>query len=78
MASVKIHTAKANLSRLIARAEAGEEVVILRGNVPVARIVPINPPTAERQPGRLKGRIRVDASFFEPLPEQELKVWEGG
>jgi prevent-host-death family protein len=36
MATVTIHEAKTNLSELIRRVEAGEEIVIARGNKPVA------------------------------------------
>ncbi len=76
MIRVKMHEAKTNLSRLAARAAAGEEVIIMRGNTPVARIVPL---AAEekprRQPGRLKGLIDFDDRFFEPLPDDELEAW---
>lgn len=79
MATVTVHQAKTNLSKLIARAQAGEEVVILRGKNPVARLIPI--PTGKRKPGfgMLKGRIPdlPDEFFFAPLPEEELRLWEG-
>ncbi len=77
MRTVKIHDAKTNLSRLITQVEAGEEIVITRGTTPVARLVPIQPQPTERQPGRLAGRIRLDDSFFDPLPDDELATWEG-
>lgn len=76
MDPVTIHKAKTNLSKLIARAEAGEEVVIARGRTPVAKLVPIEPPKPKRQFGSMKGRATVTAAFFEPLPEDELKLWE--
>ncbi len=72
-----IHAAKTNLSKLIARAEAGEEIVLARGKEPIARIVPIataKPP--KRKFGALKGKVRIGPEFFEPLPEEELKRWE--
>ncbi len=76
MIRVKMHEAKTNLSRLAARAAAGEEVILMRGDVPVARIVPL---AAEdkpvRQPGRFKGVFELDDRFFEPLPEEELEAW---
>jgi prevent-host-death family protein len=78
MSSVKIHQAKTELSRLIARVEAGEEIVITRGDQPVARLAPIAPATGARAPGRLKGLITLDERFFEPLPDAELKAWDGG
>jgi len=43
--------------------------------VPVARLVPIAS-KAKRRFGALRGAIDVDESFFEPLPEEELKEWE--
>ncbi len=76
MDPVTIHRAKTNLSKLIARAEAGEEVVIARGRTPVAKLVPVEPPKPKRQFGSMKGRVKVTEAFFEPLPEDELKLWE--
>jgi antitoxin (DNA-binding transcriptional repressor) of toxin-antitoxin stability system len=74
MAQFSVHDAKTNLSRLIADALAGGEVVIARGKVPVVRLVPVNPP-GRRRFGALKGRIAMDARFDEPLPEDELDGW---
>jgi prevent-host-death family protein len=39
---VNVHEAKTQLSKLLRRVEAGEEIVVARGNVPIARIVPID------------------------------------
>jgi prevent-host-death family protein len=75
MPTYTIHAAKTNLSKLVARAEAGEEIVLARGKEPVAKIVPL-PPKPKRVFGRLKGKIRIGPEFFEPLPEDELKLWE--
>ena len=78
MPTYTIHAAKTNLSKLVARAEAGEEIVITRGTKPVAALVAIRPkPKGKRQFGRLKGLGKVGPEFFEPLPEEELKLWEG-
>ena len=73
---VNVHEAKTQLSRLLARAEAGEDVVITRNGAPVARLVSINGPRGKRRFGALRGRITVDDRFFEPLPENELIRWE--
>ena len=70
-----IHDAKTNLSRLVERAIAGEEVVIARGKTPVAKLVPIDAKTPRRQFGVMKGRARVTSAFFEALPEEELAAW---
>lgn len=55
---VNIHHAKTNLSSLILKAEAGEEVVIARAGKPVVKLVPIQPPApVTYAPGALKGKI---------------------
>lgn len=78
MTTVTVHHAKTHLSKLIAAAERGEEVVIARGDKPAVRIVPFEQAAkVERKPGRLKGLIAMDDRFFEPLPEDELRLWEG-
>ncbi len=75
MPVVNVHQAKTQLSRLLAQVEAGEEVVIARRGEPVARLVRCK---GKRQPDVLKGKIVIPDSFFDPLPEDELKFWEGG
>lgn len=79
MSTFTIHQAKTNLSKLIALAEAGEEVVIMRGKDPVVRLEAIGKKKGKRLPGMLKGKIPdlPDAFFFDPLPEEELRAWEG-
>lgn len=74
MAQFTVHDAKTNLSRLIAEALAGGEVIIARGSVPVVRLVPVAP-HGRRCFGALKGKIAMDARFDEPLPEDELGGW---
>ena len=77
MVVVNVSHAKAQLSQLLARAEAGEEIVIARRGEPVARLVACKP-RKKRRPGRLKGRVVIPDDFFDPLPEEELKLWQGG
>ena len=73
---VNVHDAKTHLSRLLTQVEAGEEVIIARNGKPVAQLVRCNPMT-RRQPDVLKGKIVIPDSFFDPLPEEELSLWEG-
>jgi antitoxin (DNA-binding transcriptional repressor) of toxin-antitoxin stability system len=75
---VTIHAAKTNLSRLIEQAHGGEEIIIARGDVPVARLVPIIEQLPKRQPGTLRGVVEVTEAFFEPLPPEEIDAfaWE--
>lgn len=79
MTVVTIHYAKTNLSRLLAEVEAGGEVVIARGKTPVAKLVPTpaEPVKPKRYAGMWKGHIGFDESFFDPLPEDELALWNG-
>jgi prevent-host-death family protein len=76
MKFIPVHEAKTHLSRLIERACRGEEVVISRGKRPVVRLVPIDRPAPARTFGALRGKVRVDDTFFEPLPDEELAAWE--
>ncbi len=73
---VTVHEAKTSLSKLLERAEQGEEIIIARKDVPAARLVPIEKRKSNRRPGALKGQFTVGASFFKPLPEEELEAWE--
>ncbi len=75
MPVVNVHEAKTQLSRLLVQVEAGEEVVITSNGEPVARLVSCKR-RGRRQFGALKGRITIDDSFFDPLPENELSAWE--
>ncbi|MBI5121989.1 MAG: type II toxin-antitoxin system Phd/YefM family antitoxin [Rhodospirillales bacterium] len=76
MKQVTIHAAKTHLSRLIEEAVAGEDVVIARDRVPVARLVPVRPPERKRKFGALKNSLSVPPGFFDPLPKDELDAWE--
>lgn len=76
MTVVTVHQAKTNLSRLIKKAAQGEDVIIARGPKPVARLVPVGEVKGKRQPGSLKGKLRVGPEFFEPLPASELARWK--
>ena len=56
-----IHAAKTQLSRLVERAEKGEEVIIARGSTPVARLTRLRP---ARRFGAMHGRARVTPAFL--------------
>ena len=76
MVTVNVHKAKTHLSRLLAKVEAGEEVIIARNGTPVARLVSCKK-RGKRKPGSMAGLFTVPDSFFDPLPEEELAAWEG-
>ena len=70
---VNVNEAKTHLSHLLDRVRQGEEFVLAKAGKPYARLVPLEE-RKPRQPGIVKGS--VDGSFFDPLPEEELKEWE--
>lgn len=75
-AMFNVHEAKTQLSKLIDRAHAGEEIIIAKAGVPYAKLVPVTPP--RREPGGWPGLADVpDSVWFDPLPEEELALWEG-
>ena len=60
---VNIHEAKTHFSRLVERAEAGEEILIARAGRPVARLVPIGSRPPARYPGLWRGRVQIAHDF---------------
>lgn len=69
MTTVNVHEAKTHLSRLLARVEAGDEVVIARRGRPIARISKVIGERPIRRPGRDRGRIVIGPDFDAPMPE---------
>jgi prevent-host-death family protein len=71
-----VHQAKTHFSRLLKEAEAGKEVIVMRGKKPVAKIVPIDKSAEHGEPfrhiGEFRGQVHADDSAFDPLTDQEL------
>ncbi|KAB0676689.1 type II toxin-antitoxin system Phd/YefM family antitoxin [Aureimonas leprariae] len=80
MATVSLQKAQAELGELLIRAEAGEEIVIERGDLPAVRLI-VTERTDEvvRRAGALAHRLRdlPDDLFLTPMDEDELQAWEG-
>lgn len=80
MIEVNIFEIKARLSEYLDRVAKGDSIMIYRRNKPIAELrgVP-EPPSAPRPIGPVAGRpaFKVSDSFFEPLPEEDLRHWEG-
>lgn len=66
--AVPLNEAKTHLSELIRRVEAGEQIVIRRGQRPVARLIPERPAHIAA-PGALRGHVHLAEDFDAPLPE---------
>ena len=77
MVSFNIYEAKTQLSKLIRRVRAGEEVVIAEAGKPVAKLVPIEPPKTARTLGADRGKIWIAPDAFEPLAGDEISAWQG-
>ena len=77
MKQVNTHEAKTQLSRLLRRVAAGEEVTIANRGVPVARLVPVPPKKAQRVLGIFRGQLTVPDDFDAPLPDDLLDLFEG-
>jgi prevent-host-death family protein len=75
---VNVHEAKKQLSRLLKRVAAGEEVTIANRGVPVARLVPVRAPKAERQLGAYGDTIQIADDFDAPLSDELLNLFDGG
>jgi prevent-host-death family protein len=67
---VNVHEAKTHLSRLLERVTEGEEVIIMRSNVPIARLVPVNSKSVRRDLGWARGEFTVPDDFDAPLPAE--------
>ena len=63
MKVINIHVAKTHLSRILERVAAGERIVLGRAGKPIAVLSPYVDPAGRRQPGALKGRIRIGNDF---------------
>ena len=77
MSIVNIHAAKTHFSRLVAEAEAGEEIIIAKAGKPVAKLGPLQSPLRKkRRLGSLLGRLHPPADFDAPLPEDPFPAFD--
>ncbi|HEY1710502.1 MAG TPA: type II toxin-antitoxin system Phd/YefM family antitoxin [Rhizomicrobium sp.] len=78
MSTFNIHAAKTQLSKLVEQAAAGEEIIIAKAGVPVARLVPFASPDRKlRKIGVLAGTLKIPEDFDAPLPDDLLDLFEG-
>lgn len=78
MIKVNVHEAKTHLSRYLDQVEAGETVTLCRNNRPIAEIRPL-PKEHKQKPvwGIDRGKFEVGPEFFEPLPDDILRAFNG-
>ena len=78
MSTVTLEKAATDLPALIARARAGEEIVITSNDEVLVKLVAVPPVDGPRVPGDMKGMLNLpDSFFFDPLPDDELALWNG-
>lgn len=74
---VNVHEAKTNFSKLLQRVAAGEEIIIAKAGVPVAKLVAVEPKKGKRKLGIDEGRIFIADDFDAPLPDHILAGFLG-
>ncbi len=77
MTKLNVHEAKTHLSRYLDRVEAGETIILCRHNKPIAEVRPIKSPAKRKRVFGVYEGFGVSPRFFEPLPEDELRLWNG-
>ncbi len=75
--TVNIHEAKTHFSKLVARVQAGEEILVAKAGKTVARLMPTLPAARRRPPAEWAGLEIPDSALFDLMPEEELAAWEG-
>jgi prevent-host-death family protein len=75
--TINLYEAKTNLSQLVERAAAGEEIIIAKAGRPLARLVPMNKRRGPRPLGMFKGEIAVHDDFDAPLPDALAAAFRG-
>ena len=76
MDTINLYEAKTNLSQLVERAAAGEEIIIAKAGRPLARLVPLAKRTTPRPLGFLAGQVWVGPDFDDPLPQDVSRHFE--
>ena len=72
-----LYEAKTSLSQLVDRAANGDEIVIAKAGVPLAKLVPVPKTKGKRKPGGWEGKIRLADDFDAPLPADLQAAFEG-
>jgi prevent-host-death family protein len=74
---INLYDAKTNLSQLVERAAAGEEIIIAKAGRPLARLMPLAKRVAERPLGLYAAYVEMGPDFDDPLPEDLAKAFAG-
>jgi prevent-host-death family protein len=77
MDTINLYEAKTNLSQLVERAAAGEEIIIAKAGRPLARLVSLAQRTAQRPLGLFADQVAIGVDFDDPLPDDMRMAFEG-
>jgi prevent-host-death family protein len=69
---INISEAKTHFSKLIERVRMGEEIVVAKAGIPVAKLVPVDAKPKRREPGSARGQCVIHDNFDDPLPDDIL------
>ena len=72
-----LYEAKTNLPQLVDRAASGEEIIIAKNGVPLARLVPMETGPIRRTPGGWEGTVTIADDFDDPIPPELLAAFGG-
>ncbi|MEM7481691.1 MAG: type II toxin-antitoxin system Phd/YefM family antitoxin [Acidobacteriota bacterium] len=72
-----LYEAKTSLSKLVDRAARGEEIIIAKSGVPLAKLSPFRTESLPRKPGGWEGQVWISDDFDAPLPDDLLAAFEG-
>jgi prevent-host-death family protein len=72
-----LYEAKTHLSHLIDRVAKGEEILIAKSGIPLAKLVPLPKSKVKRKPGGWEGKIHISDDFDAPLPDSIQSAFEG-
>ena len=72
-----LYEAKTHLSHLVDRAAKGEEIMIAKAGVPLAKLVPLTKSKKKRKPGGWEGKVHISDNFDDPVPADLQAAFEG-
>ena len=73
---VNVHDAKTHFSKLLSRIHEGEEIIIAKSGIPVAKLVPIERKVAKRVPGTAKGKVSLSFDFQKEISNEDREGFE--
>jgi antitoxin (DNA-binding transcriptional repressor) of toxin-antitoxin stability system len=78
MSTISVQDIRRDPLGFLHRIEAGETLLVVKDEHPIAEVRPVPPPSDQPRPyGLCAGSISLPKDFNDPLPEEILKEFEG-